>query len=101
MSTIRLTQEELKALVREELDEYEPVEDSDWEVDYKWQHMECIVKSNTTGKFYSYPLSRSGSPYSDYHYSYEDGGTELQEVELREKTVIVKEWVAVKETNKE
>ena len=60
-----------------------------------------VVKSNTTGKFYLYTLSRSGSPYSDYYFSYEDGGTELQEVELQEKTIVVKEWVAVKETDKE
>lgn len=101
MSTIRLTQEEFELLVWEGLDEYEPVEDSDWVVDYKWQHKECVVKSNTTGKFYLYTLSRSGSPYSDYYFSYEDGDTELQEVELQEKTVVVKEWVAIKETDKE
>ncbi len=101
MSTIRLTQEEFKLLVWEGLDEYEPIEDGSWEVEYEWQHQGRVVKSNTTGKFYLYTLSRSGSPYSDYYFSYEDGGTELQEVELQEKTIVVKEWVAVKETDKE
>ena len=98
MSTIKLTQEQFRNLVREEaLDDFEQVESSDWEVDYKWQHCEVIVKQLFTGKFFSYPLSRSGSPYSDYYYSYEDGGVELTEVELVEKQVITKTWEPVKE----
>ena len=98
MSTIKLTQEQFRDLVREEaLDDFEQVESSDWEVDYKWQHCEVIVKQISTGKFFSYPLSRSGSPYSDYYYSYEDGGVELTEVELVEKQVITKTWEPVKE----
>ena len=98
MSTIKLTQEQFRNLVREEaLDDFEQVESSDWEVDYKWQHCEVIVKQLSTGKFFSYPLSRSGSPYSDYYYSYEDGGVELTEVELVEKQVITKTWEPVKE----
>ena len=98
MSTIKLTQEQFRDLVREEaLDDFEQVESSDWEVDYKWQHCEVIVKQLSTGKFFSYPLSRSGSPYSDYYYSYEDGGVELTEVELVEKQVITKTWEPVKE----
>ena len=98
MSKIELTQEQFRDLVREEaLDDFEQVESSDWEVDYKWQHCEVIVKQISTGKFFSYPLSRSGSPYSDYYYSYEDGGVELTEVELVEKQVITKTWEPVKE----
>ena len=98
MSTITLTREEFRDLVREEaLDDFEQVEESDWEVDDKWEHCEVIVQQISTGKFFSYPLSRSGSPYSDYYYSYEDGGVELIEVELVEKQVITKIWEPVKE----
>ena len=99
MSKFELTQEQFRDLVREEsLEDFEQVESSDWEVDYyKWQHREVIVKQLSTGKFFSYPLSRSGSPYPDYFYSYEDGGVELTEVELVEKQVITKTWEPVKE----
>ena len=96
MSTITLTREEFRDLVREEaLDDFEQVEESDWEVDSKWQHCEVIVQQISTGKFFSYPLSRSGSPYSDYYYSYEDGGVELTEVQKIKKVVETEEWVAV------
>ena len=96
MSKIELTQEQFRDLVREEvLDDFEQVESSDWEVDYKWQHCEVIVKQLSTGKFFSYPLSRSGSPYSDYYYSYEDGGVTLTEVQKVKKVVETEEWVVV------
>lgn len=95
---IQLSQQEFRDLVRDEGGEdFEEVESSDWEVDYKWQHCEVIIKQISTGKFFSYPLARSGSPYSDYYYSYEDDGVELTEVELVEKQVITKTWEPVKE----
>ena len=93
--TIQLSQEDFRSLVWEELDDYEIVEEGDWEVDYKWQHCENIVQHIPTGKFYSYIVSRSGSPYSDYYYSYEDGGVELTEVQQVEKVVTTKEWIPV------
>ena len=98
MSKIELTQEQFRDLVREEsLNDFEQVESSDWEVDYKWQHCEVIVKQISTGKFFSYPLSRSGIPYSDYdyYYSYEDGGVTLTEVQKVRKVIETEEWVAV------
>ena len=96
MSKITLTQEQFRDLVREEtLDDFEQVESSDWEVDYKWQHCEVIVKQLSTGKFFSYPLSRSGSPYSDYYYSYEDGGVTLTEVQKVKKVVETEVWEVV------
>lgn len=95
---IQLSQQEFRDLVCEEaLEDFEQVESSDWEVGYKWQHCEVIVKQLSTGKFFSYPLARSGSPYSDYYYSYEDDGVELTEVKLVEKQVITKTWEPVKE----
>lgn len=98
MSTITLTQKEFRDLVREEGGEdFEEVETSEWEVDYKWQHCEVIVKQLSTGKFFSYQLSRSGSPYSDYYYSYEDHGVELIEVQKFTKTITTEVWIPVKD----
>ena len=96
MNTIELTREQFRDIVRDEGGEdFEEVESSDWEVDYKWQHCEVIVKQLSTGKFFSYTLSRSGSPYSDYYYSYEDGGVTLTEVQKIKKVIETEEWVEV------
>lgn len=96
MSKIELTQEQFRDLVHEgALNDFEQVESSDWVVDYKWQHCEVIVKQLSTGKFFSYPLSRSGSPYSDYYYSYEDGGVELTEVQKVKRVIETEEWEVV------
>ncbi len=95
MSTIELTQEQFRNIVYEDLEDFEEVESSDWDVDGKWQHCEAIVKQFSTGKFFSYTLSRSGSPYSDYYYSYEDGGVTLTEVQKVKKVIETEEWVVV------
>ena len=97
MSTIELTQEQFRNIVYEDLEDFKEVESSDWEVDCKWQHCEVIVKQFSTGKFFSYTLSRYGSPYSDYYYSYEDGGVTLTEVQKVKKVIETEEWVVVKE----
>jgi hypothetical protein len=96
MSNIKLTREQFRDLCCEDyLEGFEIVEEGDWELDYKWQHKEMIVKEVATGKFYCCTISRSGSPYPDYYYSYEDGGTDLVEVEQVEETRIIKTWKAV------
>lgn len=95
MSTIELTREQFRNIVYEGLEDFEEVESSDWEVDYKWQHCEVIVKQFSTGKFFSYTLSRSGSPYSDYYYIYEGEGVTLTEVQKVKKVIEIEEWVAV------
>lgn len=72
------------------------VEEGDWVQDYKEQHQRNIVKHLPTGDHYSYWISRSGSPFTDWYYSYEDGDyPELFKVELKERTIVVKEWVSV------
>lgn len=96
MNTITLTREQFRDLVCEEaLDDFEQVESSEWDVDHKWQRCKVIVKQLSTGKFFSYPLSRSGNSYSDYYYSYEDGGVRFQEVQKIRKVIETEEWVAV------
>lgn len=95
MSTIKLTQEETRDLWYEELDGYELIDEGDWEVDCKWQHITQIVKHTESGKYYSFSISRSGSPYSDYYYSYEGQGSGLIEVKKVTKTVVTETWEAV------
>lgn len=71
------------------------VEEGDWTQDYKYQHQTNIVKHLPTGDHYRYEISRSGSPFTDWYYSYEDGDyPHLFKVELKERTIVVKEWVS-------
>lgn len=95
---MKLTREQTKYLWREEgSDELDLVlhEEGDWDVDYKWQHITNIYFQESTGKYFEMTVSRSGSPYTDWYYSYEDDGSELTEVKLVEKTTVVKSWERV------
>lgn len=58
-----------------------------------------VCKQESTGKYYALDWTSYESHYGSGESEYDD--TVLYEVELQEKTVVVKEWVAVKETTKE
>lgn len=95
---MKLTREQTRYLFREEgSDDLDLVlhEEGDWEVDCKYQHMTNIYFQESTGKYFSMDISRSGSPFTDWYYSYEDSGSELIEVKLVEKVTVVKSWEAV------
>lgn len=77
-------------------DTWEVVEEGDWTQDCKYQHKESIVKHIPTRKFYRYEVSRSGSPFTDWCYSYECGELPvLYEVVQEERTIVQKYWKAV------
>lgn len=76
--------------------EWEIEDVGDWTQDGKYQNKTNIVKHIPTGKFYSYSIYRSGSPFSDWHYGHEDGDyPELTEVVKAERTVVETYWKAV------
>lgn len=94
---ITLTKEETRQLWREEeLNDLTLHSEGDWDVDYKYQHITNIYFQESTGKYFSLSISRSGSPFTDWHYSFEDSGETLVEVELVEKVTVVKSWKEVK-----
>lgn len=96
MTKIKLDPEEAKLLVWEDLEDFEVYDESDdWVQEGKYQSCEVIYKQMSTGKFFSAILERSGSYHTDWDYNYEWAGLELTEVELREKVITVREWVAV------
>lgn len=96
MTTIKLDPAQAKLLVWEELEDFEVYDESDdWTQEGKYQACEVIYKQISTGKFFSAILERSGSYHTNWFYLYEDFGLELTEVELREKVITVREWVAV------
>lgn len=95
---IKLDRLQTRYIFREEgCDEFGIVlhEEGDWGVDCKYQFITNIYHRESDGKYFSMLVSRSGSPFTDYYYSYEDSGSELVEVALVEKVVTTKEWVNV------
>lgn len=95
---MNLTREQTKYLWREEgSDELGLVlhEEGDWDVDNKYQHMTNIYFQEATGKYFEMTVSRSGSPFTDWYYSFEDYGADLNEVKLVEKVTVVKSWERV------
>ena len=76
---------------------FEDIDDQDGleiiESDGDWIQMETVFKMND--KFYSLNVSRSGSPFSDWHYDWEDSNTfDCPEVEKVE--VIKYVWKVIK-----
>ena len=77
-------------------DVWEVVEDGEWTQDHKYQYKESVVKHIPTGKFYLYGVSRSGSPFTDWYYSYEYGDyPDLCEVTQEGRTIVQQYWKVV------
>jgi hypothetical protein len=94
---IILDHEAYRAICHDDYSDYETIEQNEWVQEYKYQYRELILKNTKTGKFYSCTVSRSGSPFSDWHYGYEDHESlELFEVEKVTKTITVEIWEIVK-----
>jgi len=70
-------------------------EEGDWDVDNKYQHMTNVYFQESTGKYFELTVSRSGSPFTDWYYSFEDSSSELFEVQLVEKKIVSKVWERV------
>lgn len=96
MGYITITDVEMMEEVEYGGGDWEVVEDGEWTQDHKYQHKESVVKHVPTGKFYHYEISRSGSPFTDWYYSYEDGDyPDLVEVEKKERVITESYWSAV------
>lgn len=94
--SIQITDSEMMEEIEYGSDTWEVVEEGDWVQDYKYQLKESIVKHIPTGKFYKYKVSRSGSPFTEWYYSYSDGVyPTLREVTQVEQTIVRKYWKAV------
>ena len=70
MSFITVVDSEMMEEIEEGCGDWEIVEEGKWVQDYKYQHKESVVKHVPTGKYYQYEISRSGSPFTDWYYSY-------------------------------
>ena len=81
--------------------DWEVVEEGDWTQDYKYQYQTNIVKHKPTGKFYKYSVHRSGSPFTEWNYSYDYCNyPDLIEVVQKERVITQAYWEEVaNETN--
>ena len=96
MSFITVTDSEMMEEIEEGGGDWEVVEEGEWTQDYKYQHKESVVKHVPTGKYYQYEISRSGSPFTDWYYSHEDGDfPDLVEVEKKERVITETYWSVV------
>ena len=96
MSFITVTDSEMMEEIEEGYGDWEVVEEGEWTQDHKRQHKESIVKYVPTGKYYQYEISRSGSPFTDWYYSYEGGDfPDLTEVEKKERVITETYWSVV------
>ena len=64
----------------------------DWVSDGKYETCESIFEYK--GKFYSLVVSRTGSPYTDWHYTWEDTDT-FDCPEVKKVEVITTKWVKI------
>jgi hypothetical protein len=84
-----ITREQAKDICFDDSEEFRVIEAGEWEVDGKYQNKTIIFEYN--GKNYSLHIYRSGSPFSDYYYCWEDQEKfDCDEVERVE--VIKYEW---------
>lgn len=82
-----------------EANSYNPwkmIKEGDWIQDGKYQEQTSIIQDSRTGKYYSFDVRRSGSPFTDWYYPHEElDEFWLTEVESQTRTITVTEWVAV------
>lgn len=70
------------------------IEEGEWIDDGKYSHKTMIFKKDD--KYWAISDSRSGSYFTDYYYSSEDGTGHLEAVEVEKIEVIKTEWKAIK-----
>lgn len=87
-----LTAQQAKETIFEDSDDFIQVDAGDWVENGKYAYRDCIFKHED--RFYELSVSRSGSPFTDWHYCWEDEDT-FDCTEVKQVEVIRKVWVAV------
>lgn len=89
---MKLTKEQVSAIIWDDSNEFEIVQDGDWISEGKYEFKSVVFKAKD-GLFYEVGADRSGSHFSDWYYSFEDSGATAVQVEKVE--VLTTKWVAV------
>ena len=89
---MKITDKMARNLTHEDVDEGVIIESGDWIQDGKYQYKETIF--NHDGKIYSLSVSRSGSPFTDWYYEWEDTN-EFDCPEVEKIAEVVYKWVKI------
>ena len=88
---MEITPSVAREIVTGDSDLYNIIDDGEWISDGKYENKKVIFKDRITGRTYALYVNRSGSPFTEWYYSweYEDmfACPEVEEVE-----VVIKEW---------
>jgi len=98
MSKKTFKKEDIEAAVNNDTDENSPLvleHTERWIDEGKFQYQENILKETSTGLFYSYGLSKSGSYFTDFIYSFEWEEDEIELVQVTPVTKVIKVWTPV------
>lgn len=70
----------------------------EWVADSKYQTKELIFVDRSTdpAKFYRYAISRTGSPFAEWSYSWEWADDQIELTQVIEKEVFTTVWEAIK-----
>ncbi len=71
------------------------VEQGQWIDEGKYQQQENILREIATGRFYCYNLSKSGSHFTEFMFSFEWDPDEIELVEVEKATRTVEYWKTV------
>lgn len=63
-----------------------------WIDEGKYQYQQHVLKEVATGKFWEYYLSQTGSHYTEYTYSFENEGNEIELTEVHLTTKTIEVW---------
>lgn len=72
-------------------DVFKLIEEDKWTQDYEYQHGGFVVQHIESGRHFYVSRSRSGSPFTDWHYS----ESTVSEVKQVTKTITVTQWEAI------
>lgn len=86
-----LTEKKVEQIFHENHEDYELIKDGGWISEGKYDYCDRIFK-DADGTHWSVGANRSGSYFSNYEHSYSD-----EIIEVEEKEVMVKEWIAVED----
>jgi hypothetical protein len=95
---MKFQKQDLIDIVHDEHDElvYLVEEEGEWISEGKYEIKDIIFSYIILeGKFYKLEIHRSGSPFTDWYYSYEDWNDVVECDEVTPKEVTVTHWIKV------
>lgn len=84
------------ALDENEVLVYQFIESSDWRQGHKYQFIDIVFRDPLVDKYYQFSTSRSGSPFTDWHYEMEYESEFLDCPEVKKVEKVITTWKVVK-----